>query len=173
MRAIAARAGIDLATLSAGACVITGSNGKGSTAAMLASALSSAGKRTGLFTSPHLFEINERFRIDGADISDAALDRHWARLEEAADAWLAAHPGEALGGFEFLFLLAASWFSEAQCDGAIWEAGIGGRYDVTRLIHAPCAALVSLDLEHTSLLGDTLEEIAKDKIDVVAPGGFV
>ncbi|MBL8549146.1 MAG: hypothetical protein JNJ73_04120 [Hyphomonadaceae bacterium] len=166
---ISARANLDLASFSARSCVITGSNGKGGTAAMTASILREAGRNVGLFTSPHLFEINERFARDGAPISDADLDHHWRRTESAIDAWLADNPGEAVGGFEFLFLVAASAFE--ACDACVWEAGIGGRRDVTRFVRTPLAAIVSLDLEHTSLLGDTLEAIALDKADVIAPNG--
>jgi dihydrofolate synthase/folylpolyglutamate synthase len=165
VRAIAHAAGVNLKSFSARSCVVTGSNGKGSTAAMLASILAT-GARTGRFTSPHLFTINERFWLDGRDISDAALDRHWTRIESAADDWLRRHPLHTLGGFEFLFLLAASWFAEEQCDWIVWEAGIGGRRDVTRLVEPKFAAIASLDLEHTKLLGDTLEEIAFDKADI-------
>ncbi|MGE0044312.1 MAG: folylpolyglutamate synthase/dihydrofolate synthase family protein [Hyphomonadaceae bacterium] len=173
MRGIAARAGIDLDAFASKSAVITGSNGKGSTAAMLASILTESGLRTGLFTSPHLFAINERFQIDRAAIGDDALDKHWGLLEEEADGWALAHPAHAIGGFEFLFLVAASWFQSAQCDRVVWEAGIGGRHDVTRFTRARLSAITSLDLEHTKLLGETLEDIALDKADAVAAGGVL
>jgi dihydrofolate synthase/folylpolyglutamate synthase len=172
VRAIANAAGVNLKSFSARSCVVTGSNGKGSTAAMLASILAT-GARTGRFTSPHLFTINERFWLDGRDISDAALDRHWTRIESAADDWLRRHPLHVLGGFEFLFLVAASWFAEERCDWIVWEAGIGGRRDVTRLVEPKFAAIASLDLEHVKLLGDTLEEIAFDKADICPPGALL
>lgn len=171
--AIAAAIGVDLAAFSARACVITGSNGKGSVAAMTGAILAAAQPDVGVFTSPHLFSIHERFAIDGDPIDDAALAAHWERVEAAARAYERDHPGDAVGGFEFLFLIAASWFCEQHCAFTVWEAGIGGRYDPTRLIRAPYAALVSLDLEHTALLGDTLEEIAYDKLDAAAAGGQV
>lgn len=171
--AIAAAMGVDLAAFSSRACVITGSNGKGSVAAMTGAILAAEQPDVGVFTSPHLFSIHERFAIDGDAIDDAALARHWAKAEAAARAYERAHAGDAVGGFEFLFLIAASWFAEQHCAFTLWEAGIGGRYDPTRLVRAPYAALVSLDLEHTALLGDTLEEIAYDKLDAAAPGGRV
>ncbi len=171
--AIAAAMGIDLRSFSARACVVTGSNGKGSVAAMTGAILAAAQPDVGVFTSPHLFSIHERFAIDGDPIDDAALAAHWEKAEAAARAYERDHPGDAVGGFEFLFLVAASWFAEQRCGFTVWEAGIGGRYDPTRLVRAPYATLVSLDLEHTALLGDTLEEIAYDKLDAAAPGGRV
>jgi dihydrofolate synthase/folylpolyglutamate synthase len=173
IRSIAAEAGIDLASFAKCSCVVTGSNGKGSTAAMLAGILAATGAKTGRFTSPHLFAVNERFWIDGNDIADEPLDRHWRRIENAADSWLGDHPQEMLGGFEFLFLVAASWFTEEQCRWIVWEAGIGGRRDVTRLVEPKFAAIASVDLEHTKLLGETLEEIALDKADICPPDALL
>jgi len=169
--AIAERLGIDLAALGARACVITGSNGKGSTAAMTAAMLAAARGKVGRFTSPHLLSIHERFAIDGVDIADEELRTHWAAVEMAARRYEAAHQGDSVGGFEFLFLLAARWFAARDCAFTVWEAGIGGRYDPTRLLQARVAALASIDLEHTELLGATRELIAYDKLDVCAPGG--
>ncbi|MBI1250931.1 MAG: bifunctional folylpolyglutamate synthase/dihydrofolate synthase [Alphaproteobacteria bacterium] len=169
--AVADAAGIDLALFSDRSCVITGSNGKGSTAAMLQAILMQEKAPVGLFTSPHLLRIHERFRIDDDDIDDAALKRHWRAVEDAADA-SAAHVG-VTNGFEFLFLVAASWFQERGCAAVVWEAGIGGRHDVTRLAAPKLAAVTSLDLEHTHLLGDTLEAIALDKMDVAAEGAVI
>lgn len=159
---IAAQLGVDLAQFGERGAVIVGSNGKGSTAAMTAALLQQAGGPVGLFTSPHMLRLNERFRIDGEDISDAGLARHWDRVVDAADA-----VGESanIGGFEFLFLIAADWFAARKCAHTVWEAGIGGRLDPARVIKAGRLALTSLDLEHTDLLGDTLAEIARDKID--------
>lgn len=169
--ALAQALDLDLRAFAARACVVTGSNGKGSTAAMCAAILAAASEDVGLFTSPHLFSIHERFAIDGDPIDDEALARHWTRVEQAGRGYEAAHPGDKVGGFEFLFLLAASWFAEQKCRFTVWEAGIGGRYDPTRLVAAPRGALVSLDLEHTALLGGTHELIAYDKLDAVARGG--
>jgi dihydrofolate synthase/folylpolyglutamate synthase len=125
------------------------------------------GARVGLFTSPHLLRLNERFRVDGEDIPDDELAHHWARVAEVVRVQ---GLSETLGGFEFLFLIAASWFQERQCAHTVWEAGIGGRLDPVRLIEARRLALTALDLEHTALLGDTLEQIACDKADA-APAG--
>jgi dihydrofolate synthase / folylpolyglutamate synthase len=165
--AVAAQLGLALAAFGANGAVIVGSNGKGSTAAMTAALLQQSGARVGLFTSPHLFDLNERFRIDGEDIADEELQAHWDRVAAAAE--VAGKTGE-LGGFEFLFLIAADWFAARGCTHTVWEAGIGGRLDPVRLIEARRLALTSLDFEHAALLGPTLEDIARDKADAAPEG---
>jgi dihydrofolate synthase/folylpolyglutamate synthase len=169
VNAVAARLGLKLADFGANATAIVGSNGKGSTAAMTASLLQQSGASVGLFTSPHLLDLNERFRFDGEDIADAELARHWERVSAAIDAYQN-DTGDQASAFEFLFLIAADWFKARGAALTVWEAGIGGRYDPVRLIEARRVALTSLDLEHTELLGDSLEAIARDKIDA-APRG--
>lgn len=164
---IAACLGISLSKFGASGAVIVGSNGKGSTAAMTAALLQQASASVGLFTSPHLFDLNERFRIDGDDIADDELQVHWDRVAAAAEVCGRAQD---LGGFEFLFLIAADWFTARGCPHTVWEAGIGGRLDPVRLIEAKRLVLTALDLEHTELLGNSLEEIALDKADA-APAG--
>jgi dihydrofolate synthase/folylpolyglutamate synthase len=159
--AIAERLGVDLEALGRRSAVVVGSNGKGSTAAMCAALLQQADANVGLFTSPHLFALNERFRTDEDDISDEELKLHWDRVVAAIDA--GGH-ADKVGGFEFLFLLAADWFAARDCWRIVWEAGLGGRLDPVRLLKASQVALTSLDLEHTALLGDTLEAIALEKI---------
>ncbi len=173
VRAIAQTLDLDLAHFADRACVITGSNGKGSVAAMTAAMLAACEGPVGRFTSPHLFSIRERFSIDGEDIDPEALDGHWRRVYAAARAYEARRTDDHVGGFEFLFLVAASWFAEQRCAFTVWEAGIGGRYDPVRLIKARRGALVSLDLEHTRLLGDTLDLIAFDKLDAFPDGAEV
>lgn len=172
-QAICRRIGIDPAARASRTCVIVGSNGKGSTAAMTQAVLTANGYRTALFTSPHLRRFNERYRLDDQDISDAQLDRHWRIARSACEAWIADNPCDKVGGFEFMFVLALSWIEEIKPDFMVMEAGIGGRYDPTRLLQPAQAALVSLDLEHTELLGHTLPEIAFDKADVCPPGGLL
>ncbi len=168
--AIAKRLGIELSRFGETGAVVVGSNGKGSTAAMTASLLRQSGRAVGLFTSPHLFDLNERFNIDGEDIGDEELDRHWRRVAAAIEMEGLAN---AIGGFEFLFLIAADWFAARKCAYTVWEAGIGGRHDPVRLIEAHRLAMTALDLEHTELLGDTLEEIARDKLDAAPRGARV
>jgi dihydrofolate synthase/folylpolyglutamate synthase len=167
--AIAQRLGIDPAAFGEHGAVIVGSNGKGSTAAMTAALLEQTGANVGLFTSPHLWRLNERFRLNGRDIGDAELEHHWRRVQAIADAY-ASETNEKFGAFEFLFLIAADWFAACCAHYTVWEAGIGGRLDPVRLIAARRVALTSLDLEHTELLGETLEAIALDKLEA-APRG--
>jgi dihydrofolate synthase / folylpolyglutamate synthase len=161
---------IDRARLTRISVVVTGSNGKGSTAAFCAGIGRAYGLRTGLFTSPHLYRFNERVRVDGADIGDADLARLYQRIE-AAIAGVSARRGERFGAFEALFALACLHFQETECDFAVFEAGIGGRYDPVRLIGALVACVCSVDYEHVDLLGDSLELIASDKSDACASGG--
>jgi len=166
--AVAGELGIDLARFGERGIAIVGSNGKGSTAAMTAALLAQTGERVGLFTSPHLLDLNERFRIDGDDISDSELAEHWDRVVVAVGR---AGQSQSMGGFEFLFLIAADWFAARRCTHTVWEAGIGGRLDPARLIRAKRVALTSLDFEHTELLGSTLEDIAREKIEAAPAGG--
>lgn len=143
--------------------VVTGSNGKGSTARIAAELLKVEGDHVGLFTSPHLYRYNERFRIDGAPVEDA-------QLRDAMDQVFAAIR-EPMGAFEAQFAVALLLFARRNVDWLVLEAGIGGRYDPVRVVRSPRTALTSLDLEHTELLGNTLQEIAFDKLDATAPGG--
>jgi dihydrofolate synthase/folylpolyglutamate synthase len=163
---------VDRARLRRISVVVTGSNGKGSTAAFCAAIGRAYGLRTGLFTSPHLVRFNERFQVDGADISDDDLARLTSRIESAI-AKISAQRGERFGSFEALFALACLHFQEQQCDFAVFEAGIGGRYDPVRLVGALVTCVSSVDYEHTDLLGHSLELIASDKSDACASGGTV
>ncbi|MBP6689314.1 MAG: hypothetical protein KA153_04945 [Hyphomonadaceae bacterium] len=165
--AVAAKLRIDLRAFGGRGAVIVGSNGKGSTAAMCAALLRQTTENVGLFTSPHLFALNERFRIGDDDISDAELSVHWDRVRAAIEA---CGVEASIGGFEFLFLIAADWFAARGCAHTVWEAGIGGRLDPVKLIEAQHVALTALDFEHTALLGEKLEEIALEKI-AAAPEG--
>jgi dihydrofolate synthase / folylpolyglutamate synthase len=165
--AIAVVLGVELSSFGAGGAANVGSNGKGSTAAMTAALLRETGASVGLFTSPHLFDLNERFRIDGEDIVDDELQHHWDRVAAAVEV---AGKTQDIGGFEYLFLIAADWFAARGCAHTVWEAGIGGRFDPVRLIEAKRVALTALDLEHTELLGNSLADIARDKVEA-APSG--
>jgi dihydrofolate synthase/folylpolyglutamate synthase len=163
---------VDRARLRRTSVVITGSNGKGSTAAFCAGIGEAYGLRTGLFTSPHLLRVNERFRVNGEPLGDDLLAGLAARIETAI-AGLSRGHGETYGAFEAMFALACLFFQERQCDFAVFEAGIGGRYDPVRLVGADVACVTSIDLEHTGLLGDSLELIVSDKSDVCAAGGSI
>jgi dihydrofolate synthase/folylpolyglutamate synthase len=166
------RLAVDRARLQRGSVVVTGSNGKGSTAAFCANIGHAHGLRTGLFTSPHLFRVNERFQVDGVPIGDDTLMRLVARIKTAI-ADVSARSGEQFGAFEAMFALACLYFQDSQCEFAVFEAGIGGRYDPARLVGAPVACVTSVDYEHVELLGNSLQLIVSDKSDACACGGTV
>jgi dihydrofolate synthase/folylpolyglutamate synthase len=163
---------VDRARLHRISVVVTGSNGKGSTAAFCAGIGRACGLRTGSFTSPHLFRVNERFQVDGVAIGDDDLARLVSRIE-AAIAELSPRRGEEFGAFEAMFALACLHFQERQCEFAVFEAGIGGRYDPVRLVGALATCVTSVDFEHVTLLGNSLELIASDKSDACASGGTI
>jgi dihydrofolate synthase/folylpolyglutamate synthase len=163
---------VDRARLSRISVVVTGSNGKGSTAAFCAAIARACGLRTGLFTSPHLFRVNERVRVDGANIGDDDLARLKLRIEPAL-AEISRLRGEKFGAFEALFALACLYFQERNCGFAVFEAGIGGRYDPVRLVGAQLTCVTSVDYEHVELLGDSLQLIASDKSDACVSGGTI
>jgi dihydrofolate synthase/folylpolyglutamate synthase len=154
------------------AVVVTGSNGKGSTAAFCAGIGKAHGLRTGLFTSPHLYRFNERIRVDGAEIDDDDLARLTSRIESAI-ATIEQRHGEKFGAFEALFALACLHFQESECEFAVFEAGIGGRYDPVRLVGALMTCVTSVDYEHVELLGHSLELIVSDKSDACASEGTI
>ncbi|MCA6115616.1 bifunctional folylpolyglutamate synthase/dihydrofolate synthase [Bradyrhizobium sp. WSM 1738] len=163
---------LDRAALQRRSVVVTGSNGKGSTAAMCAAIGRAYGLRTGLFTSPHLFRFNERIQIDGIEIDDETFAR-LKGLVEAAIADVSKRRGENFGAFEALFALACLHFQDSNCDFAVFEAGIGGRYDPVRMVGARATCVTSVDYEHVELLGHSLELIASDKSDACAAGGTI
>ncbi len=145
---------------------ITGTNGKGSTAAILASVLHAAGYRTGLFTSPHLYRFHERMQVNGEMISDEMLVSLTERVLEAADA-LTVHPTE----FELMTALGMLYFEAMRCDIVVLEVGMGGKLDSTNVIPAPeTAVITNIGLEHTAILGDTPEKIAQEKSGIIKSG---
>ncbi|MEM1180180.1 MAG: cyanophycin synthetase [Acidobacteriota bacterium] len=146
---------------------ITGSNGKGSTSAVLDALLRELGVRTALFTSPHLVSPAERIRIDGSPIGPASWRRAWRRIDELTSTQ------EQAGAFERLTAMAVERAAAADVETVVAEAGIGGRLDPTRAIPGRVVGLTSLDLEHSALLGDSLELIAYDKLDLCPDGGVV
>lgn len=162
--------GIDMLQLSQRSIVVTGSNGKGSTARFIAGALEGIGKRVACFTSPHLFDVRERFLIGDTPIPQDVFDTHAATVV----AYNATLPDDdRMGAFEALFLIAILWFESEPLDAIVWEAGIGGRYDPTRTARATVCAITSIEREHTEILGATEELIAYDKSDALAPGGVL
>ena len=145
---------------------IAGTNGKGSTAAMLASVLQSAGYRTGLYTSPHLLRFHERMRVCGREIDDASLIALTNTVRAAAEGM-----SEMPTGFEIMTAIAFLYFVQEQCDIVALEVGLGGRMDSTNVIPAPEVCVVTnIGLEHTAILGDTLEKIATEKCGIIKHG---
>ena len=141
---------------------IAGSNGKGSTAAMLSSVLTAAGLKTGLYTSPHLWQFNERFQVDGAPISEEDLVDITAQVLEAA---------EDETEFELMTAIGMVHFLRSKCDIVVLETGLGGRLDSTNIIPSPEAAVIThIGLEHTEILGDTLDKIAQEKAGIIKQG---
>ncbi len=164
---------IDSAWLSKTAVSIAGSNGKGSTSVCCAEIAAAHGLKTGLFTSPHLLRVNERFQINGVQVSDEELEKSYLRVKYHVDEFLKRSPAEKFGAFEIMFLAAVELFYRKGCEICVYEAGIGGRYDPVRLANAKVACVTSLDLEHTELLGNSLQEICLDKTDICAVGGKI
>ncbi|MBQ7581372.1 MAG: bifunctional folylpolyglutamate synthase/dihydrofolate synthase, partial [Lachnospiraceae bacterium] len=148
---------------------ITGSNGKGSTCAMTASVLTAAGYRTGMYTSPHVCDFNERMQIDGAYIDDEALAEITEYVAGIADG-MEDHPSQ----FELVTAIAMEYFYREKCDIVMLEVGMGGALDSTNVIDAPVvAAFTNIGLEHTEYLGNTLTEIAKTKAGIIKKGCHV
>jgi len=152
---------------------VTGSNGKGSVGAMLSAILSAAGVGNGLYTSPHLFDFRERIALEGRPIPEGELAAAVAWFRKRRRRYAELHPDDDVSGFEASTAIALRFFSERKPSTLVAEAGIGGRYDPTRIIPGRLAVLVSLDLEHTELLGGSLEEIAYDKCDLAADGSVL
>ena len=141
---------------------IAGTNGKGSTAAMVAAIARAAGKRVALYTSPHLTSLRERIAIDGASIEEAALIA-------AAEA-VAAAGGDALTFFELVTVIAFAAIARAAVDVTVLEVGLGGRLDATNVVAAPVAAVTGVAMDHQDLLGHDLRTIAGEKAGIFKPG---
>ncbi|WP_246766846.1 bifunctional folylpolyglutamate synthase/dihydrofolate synthase, partial [Bordetella pertussis] len=139
--------------------VVGGTNGKGSTCAMLESILLAAGYRVGLYTSPHLIDFNERARINGEIASDAALVQQFEAVE-------AARGDVSLTYFEFTTLAILRLFAQSRLDAVGLEVGLGGRLDAVNIVDADCSIITSIDLDHTDWLGDTREKIGFEKAHI-------
>src|SRR6185312_1873283 len=160
VRAVAERLGISLDCVK---IVVAGTNGKGSTCAMLDSILRTAGYRVGLYTSPHLLRFNERIRINGEEASDEAIIEQLQRVQ-------AARGDISLTYFETTTLAAFLLFQSARLDAVVLEIGMGGRLDAVNIIDADCSILTSVDLDHMQWLGNTREAIGFEKAHVFRPG---
>ncbi len=154
--------------------LIAGTNGKGSTAATLASILRASGLKTGLYTSPHLVRINERIRVNGEQISDddfaglhGEVDRAAERLvEQGALPW---HPSF----FEMMTAIAFQHFARCGVQVAVLEVGMGGRLDATNVVEPRVSVITDISLDHQKYLGDTVGEIAREKAGIIRRGGVV
>ena len=142
---------------------VAGTNGKGSTCAMLESVLREAGYRTGLFTSPHLVYFEERCKISGQAVSSSILITHFAKVE-------AMRGDISLSYFEFTALAIFSCLASANLDVVILEVGLGGRLDAVNVIDTDCAIITSIDLDHTEWLGNDRESIGREKAGIVRSG---
>jgi dihydrofolate synthase/folylpolyglutamate synthase len=154
--------------------LIAGTNGKGSTAATLASILRASGLRTGLYTSPHLVRINERIRINDVEIGDDdfalihdVVDRTAERLVEEGE--LPWHPSF----FEMLTAIAFEYFAQNKIDIAVLEVGMGGRLDATNVVEPLVSVITDISLDHQQFLGNTVAEIAREKVGIIRRGGAV
>ena len=145
---------------------IAGTNGKGSTSAMLESVLRESGYKTGLFTSPYIRTFNERMRVDGENISDGELAEITEYVRPFADA-MTDKPTE----FELISAIAFEYFSRNNCDVVVLEAGMGGRLDSTNVIDSALLSIITgIALDHTAFLGDTVEKIAAEKAGIIKCG---
>jgi dihydrofolate synthase/folylpolyglutamate synthase len=150
---------------------VAGSKGKGSTAAFLAAIAQAAGYRAGLSTSPHLHSFRERIALDGAPISLAAFGRIGADVRRATRALERDRPEiGTVTAFELLTVMALLAFAETARELAVVEVGLGGTYDATNVVSSAVSVITRLDLEHTHILGETLEEIADNKAGIIKPG---
>jgi dihydrofolate synthase/folylpolyglutamate synthase len=147
---------------------VAGTSGKGSTATMIAAALTAAGRRTGLHTKPHLASVTERARIDGLAIPDDVFGDLIGELRTVGDAIAFEHGKPTY--YETLLALAFLWFSRSDVDIAVIEAGVGGKLDGTNVLQPRVAVITNVGFDHTEILGDTLEEIARDKAGIAKPG---
>jgi dihydrofolate synthase/folylpolyglutamate synthase len=150
---------------------LTGTNGKGSTAAMIESLLRADGLRTGRFTSPHVMSVNERITIDGQPISDERFDDLWREIEP----YVALVDQQGIDSvhmtfFEIITAMAYAAFADAPVDVAVVEVGMGGAWDATNVADADVAVVTPIDLDHTHVLGRTISEITREKAGIIKPG---
>ncbi len=149
---------------------VAGTNGKGSTCAMLSSILREAGYQTGLFVSPYIIEFRERIQVNGEMIPKEAfaalMEQVFPYVEQLQSS------GERMSEFELVTVLAILWFSKQKCDIVVFEVGVGGKRDSTNVItNVLVSVLTSVSMDHTEVLGDTLEKITTDKCGIMKPNG--
>jgi len=164
---------------------VAGTNGKGSTCAMLESIYRASGLRVGMFTSPHLVSFAERIQVNRQMISEADVARLVAELREQSRAGVppASSPASAAQGgttmdrrdacptfFEFVTVMALRYFAQQRCDLVIWETGLGGRLDATNIVTPLASVITNIGFDHQQWLGDTLDKIAAEKAGIIKPG---
>ncbi len=150
--------------------IVAGTNGKGSTSAILASILQCAGYRTGLYTSPHLIRVNERIRVNGLEISDDDFARWFTEIRQAVERLLERKSVSVSPSFfEFLTATAFLHFAKSGVEFAVLEVGMGGRLDATNITEPRVAVITNVDLDHTEFLGSTHRAIAREKAGVIKP----
>ncbi|MFC1921354.1 bifunctional folylpolyglutamate synthase/dihydrofolate synthase [Chloroflexota bacterium] len=152
---------------------IAGTKGKGSVAAMVASALTAAGYKTGLFTSPHLHFFNERIRIDDRLISDEDVVSLVEKLKPEVEAVNEKAAYGKLTTFEIITALGFLYFKQKEANIQVIEVGLGGRLDATNVVHPDVCIITSISLDHTEVLGNSLTEIAGEKAGIIKPGSVV
>lgn len=146
---------------------VAGTNGKGSTCSFINSILISAGKSVGMFTSPHLVKINERIKINGKDISDEKFLEAFTNVKEIVDKVIE-EGGEHPSFFEYIFLVGIKALSNAKVEYGIFEVGLGGRLDATNVIEKPEISIItSVSMDHMEILGESIEDIAKEKAGII------
>lgn len=149
---------------------VAGTNGKGSVCSLLSSVLTKSGCKTGLYISPYILDFRERMQINGEMIPERELtelvEKTFPLVEQMAA------EGEEITEFEFITALAMQWFAQQHCDVVVLEVGLGGRFDATNVIAAPLVSVImSISLDHTAILGDTVEKIAFEKCGIIKCGG--
>src|SRR6202046_2748579 len=154
--------------------LIAGTNGKGSTAATLAAILEASRLKTGLYTSPHLVRINERIRVNGKEISDHDFANLHSKIDRVAESLvenmeLPWHPSF----FEMMTAIAFEHFAQKKVDLAVLEVGMGGRLDATNVVEPLVSVITDISLDHQKFLGNTVGEIAREKVGIIRPGGVV
>jgi dihydrofolate synthase / folylpolyglutamate synthase len=152
---------------------VTGTNGKGSTSAMIASILRAAGYRVGLFTSPHLESFTERIVVDDEEVSESAIVRLVSKIKPLVEK-LDEEPEQVHPlFFDIVTALAFEYFAEKKIDFAVLEVGIGGRLDATNIIHPLISIITNISLEHTQILGNTVLKIAYEKAGIIKPNSIL
>src|ERR1043165_5113706 len=146
---------------------VAGTNGKGSTCAMLESIYRHAGYKTGLFTSPHLISFAERIQVNRQLIPEPEVAR---LVAEMRDLLKQLPEGDHPTFFEVVTIMALKWFAEQNCDIVIWETGLGGRLDATNIVTPLASVITSIDLDHQKWHEDTITEIAREKAGIIKPG---